>query len=185
MRRSSGGVPFATWSSSNHAPGNGAHMGEMGETCDSRGNSFQSAPQQVLRLEGARKFAINIRLFDPAADGRGWRVELPRVASELDGYPASISRTRDGRTGRSLRRVPGARWGPRSAVKEAAALKSRIATSKKGRGGARHLPYAFTEHGAIRRLMEPPPDPPKDRIGFRPRRGAADGGSSGARGTQV
>jgi phage regulator Rha-like protein len=29
------------------------------------------------------------------------------------------------------------------------ALKSQIATSKRGRGGVRKLPYAFTEHGAI------------------------------------
>src|ERR1700736_6713534 len=28
-------------------------------------------------------------------------------------------------------------------------LKSRFATSKKGRGGRRYPPYAFTEHGAI------------------------------------
>lgn len=28
-------------------------------------------------------------------------------------------------------------------------LKSQLATSKKGRGGVRKLPYAFTEHGAI------------------------------------
>jgi hypothetical protein len=28
-------------------------------------------------------------------------------------------------------------------------LRSQIATSKKGRGGRRYVPYAFTEHGAI------------------------------------
>jgi hypothetical protein len=28
-------------------------------------------------------------------------------------------------------------------------LRSQFATSKAGRGGRRHLPYAFTEHGAI------------------------------------
>jgi len=32
---------------------------------------------------------------------------------------------------------------------EAEALRSQIATSKTGRGGARYLPYAFTEHGAL------------------------------------
>ena len=32
---------------------------------------------------------------------------------------------------------------------EFAALRSQIATSNTGRGGRRHLPYAFTEHGAI------------------------------------
>ena len=32
---------------------------------------------------------------------------------------------------------------------ELKALRSQIVTSKKGRGGARYLPYAFTEHGAI------------------------------------
>lgn len=33
--------------------------------------------------------------------------------------------------------------------KEYASLRLQIATSKKGRGGRRYLPYAFTEHGAI------------------------------------
>ena len=32
---------------------------------------------------------------------------------------------------------------------EAEALRSQIATSKRGRGGRRYAPYAFTEHGAI------------------------------------
>jgi len=34
-------------------------------------------------------------------------------------------------------------------AKEHKALRSQIATSKKGRGGRRYPPYAFTEHGAI------------------------------------
>src|SRR6266404_6132873 len=34
-------------------------------------------------------------------------------------------------------------------AKEHEALRSQIATSKKGRGGRRYPPYAFTEHGAI------------------------------------
>lgn len=32
---------------------------------------------------------------------------------------------------------------------EAGALRSQLATSKRGRGGRRYRPYAFTEHGAI------------------------------------
>ena len=32
---------------------------------------------------------------------------------------------------------------------EAAALRSQLVTSKSGRGGRRHVPFAFTEHGAI------------------------------------
>ena len=32
---------------------------------------------------------------------------------------------------------------------EAEVLRSQIVTSKKGRGGRRYLPYAFTEHGAV------------------------------------
>ncbi len=32
---------------------------------------------------------------------------------------------------------------------EAEVLRSQIATSKPGRGGRRHIPYAFTEHGAV------------------------------------
>ncbi|MGH9503610.1 MAG: ORF6N domain-containing protein [Terriglobales bacterium] len=34
-------------------------------------------------------------------------------------------------------------------AKEHASLRLQIATSKKGRGGRRYPPYAFTEHGAI------------------------------------
>ncbi len=34
-------------------------------------------------------------------------------------------------------------------IKEQDALRSQTATSKKGRGGRRYRPYAFTEHGAI------------------------------------
>ena len=34
-------------------------------------------------------------------------------------------------------------------AKEDQALRLQIATSKKGRGGRRYPPYAFTEHGAI------------------------------------
>jgi len=37
----------------------------------------------------------------------------------------------------------------RLTAKENEALRSQFATSKKGRGGRRYLPYAFTEHGAI------------------------------------
>ena len=36
---------------------------------------------------------------------------------------------------------------------EVAALRSQFAISKKGRGGRRTLPYAFTEHGAIMAQM--------------------------------
>ncbi len=32
---------------------------------------------------------------------------------------------------------------------EASSLRFQIETSKRGRGGRRYLPYAFTEHGAI------------------------------------
>jgi phage regulator Rha-like protein len=37
----------------------------------------------------------------------------------------------------------------RLSAKEDQALRLQIATSKKGRGGRRYPPYAFTEHGAI------------------------------------
>ena len=39
--------------------------------------------------------------------------------------------------------------GPERAQGEAQSLRSQSATSKKGRGGIRRLPYAFTEHGAV------------------------------------
>ena len=73
-----------------------------------------------------------------------------------------------------------------------AALRSQIVTLKRG-AHAKHPPMAFTEHGAILRrlaeidktllehdqalglvwrqiqpLLQPPPDPPKRRIGFNP-----------------
>jgi ORF6N domain len=38
-------------------------------------------------------------------------------------------------------------------AKENEALRSQFATSKKGRGGRRYPPYAFTEHGAIMRPL--------------------------------
>ena len=64
--------------------------------------------------------------------------------------------------------------------REVTRLRSQTVTSKKGRGGRRYLPYAFTEHGAvmaanvllfsqIRRLLKPPPpqpEPKRQRIGF-------------------
>ena len=34
-------------------------------------------------------------------------------------------------------------------TREVRRLKSQIVTSKEGRGGRRHLPYAFAEHGAV------------------------------------
>ena len=34
-------------------------------------------------------------------------------------------------------------------IREVMRLRSQIVTSKKGRGGQRYLPYAFTEHGAV------------------------------------
>ena len=36
-----------------------------------------------------------------------------------------------------------------TASEDGAAMRSQIATSKPGRGGRRHRPYAFTEHGAV------------------------------------
>jgi hypothetical protein len=58
-------------------------------------------------------------------------------------------------------------------TEERDSLTSQIAISKTGRGGRRTLPYAFTEHGALRDiyqklrpLLEPPPAPPKPEIGF-------------------
>jgi len=40
-------------------------------------------------------------------------------------------------------------FGFRLAASEAAALRSQIATSNKGRGGRRYLPFALTEHGVV------------------------------------
>jgi hypothetical protein len=51
---------------------------------------------------------------------------------------------------------------------------SQFATSSASRRGRTYRPWAFTEHGAALRdiyrkllpLLQPPPDPPKRRIGF-------------------
>lgn len=76
---------------------------------------------------------------------RGQRVILSTDLAELYGVPAK-------RLNEQVRRNK-ARFPEdfvfRLSREEAAALRSQIATSKRGRGGARHLPYAFTEHGAI------------------------------------
>lgn len=76
---------------------------------------------------------------------RQQRVILDRDLAELYGVPVrqlnqQVKRNRD--------RFP-ADFTFQLTAKEDEALRSQIVISKKGRGGRRYLPYAFTEHGAI------------------------------------
>jgi len=154
---------------------------------------------------------------------RGLRVLIDADLAELYGVP---TRALNQAVRRNEERFPEDFMFQVTAA-EAAALRSQFVISKKGRGGRRYLPNAFTEHGAImaanvlnstqamkasvlvvrafvrlrrllaanhelagklaeleqrigthdraiqgimkaiRDLMEAPPDPPKERIGFR------------------
>jgi hypothetical protein len=70
----------------------------------------------------------------------------------LDSDLAAIYRLPTGRLNEQFRRnrtrFPGD-FAFRLTHEEAARLRSQFAISKKGRGGRRYLPYAFTEHGAV------------------------------------
>jgi hypothetical protein len=76
---------------------------------------------------------------------RGQKVILD---SELAGlYGVSVKRLNE-QVKRNARRFP-EDFVFQLSAREHTALRSRIATSKSGRGGRRYLPNAFTEHGAI------------------------------------
>lgn len=76
---------------------------------------------------------------------RGHKVILDSDLSEL--YGVSAKRLNE-QVKRNAERFP-ADFMFQLSSKEHNCLRSQIATSKKGRGGRRYLPYAFTEHGAI------------------------------------
>jgi phage regulator Rha-like protein len=76
---------------------------------------------------------------------RGHKVILDSDLAELYGVPA---KRLNEQVKRNAERFP-ADFMFQLSVKEHEYLRSQIATSKKGRGGRRYPPYAFTEHGAI------------------------------------
>jgi len=76
---------------------------------------------------------------------RGQRVILDEDLARI--YGATTTRLNQ-QVKRNVKRFP-ADFVFRLTAEELAALMLQIATSKKGRGGRRKLPYAFTEHGAI------------------------------------
>ncbi len=76
---------------------------------------------------------------------RRQRVILDSDLAEL--YGVTVKRLNQ-QVNRNQERFPADFMFPLSA-KEDQALRLQIATSKKGRGGRRYPPYAFTEHGAI------------------------------------
>ena len=92
---------------------------------------------------------------------RGQRVMLDADLAALYGIPTGRFNEA---VRRNLSRFP-ADFMFRLTNQELAALRSQIATSNPGRGGRRYLPYAFTEHGAMRELMSPP-EPTRRPIGF-------------------
>ena len=76
---------------------------------------------------------------------RGERVVLDRELARIYGVP---TKRLNEAVKRNLNRFP-EDFLIRLSKEECSSLRSQTATSKSGRGGARTLPYAFTEHGAI------------------------------------
>ena len=76
---------------------------------------------------------------------RGQKVMLDSDLAEIYGV---TTRRLNEQVGRNSDRFP-PDFGFQLTTEEFAALMSQIATSKKGRGGRRKLPWVFTEHGAI------------------------------------
>ena len=76
---------------------------------------------------------------------RGQRVMLDSDLAEIYGVPA---KRLNEQVGRNLKRFP-SNFAFQLTEQEWEGLRSQIATSKKGRGGRRYLPWVFTEHGAL------------------------------------
>lgn len=76
---------------------------------------------------------------------RGLRVMLDADLAELYGVP---TKRFNEQVKRNLARFP-VEFMFQLTAEEFRSLRSQIATASPGRGGRRHAPYAFTEHGAI------------------------------------
>ncbi len=76
---------------------------------------------------------------------RGHRVMMDEDLARLYGVP---TKRFNEQVSRNINRFPGD-FAFRLTLKEWNCLRSQFATSNKGRGGRRYLPYAFTEHGVV------------------------------------
>jgi len=93
------------------------------------------------KRRGAPAFAVESRILFL----RHQRVILDADIAELYGAPVKVLNQQ---VKRNRERFP-ADFVFQLTSKEHKLLRSQFVTSKKGRGGRRYLPYAFTEHGAI------------------------------------
>jgi len=93
------------------------------------------------KRRGAPVFSVESRILFL----RHQRVILDSDLAELYGVP--VKRLNE-QVRRNQQRFP-ADFVFQFSVQEHNVLRSQFATSKKGSGGRRYLPYAFTEHGAI------------------------------------
>lgn len=96
---------------------------------------------RMPRRHGAPLFSVESRIFFV----RYQRVILDTDLAELYGVP--VKRLNQQIT-RNQERFP-SDFMFQLTMKEYEVLRLQIATSKRGRGGRRYLPYVFTEHGAI------------------------------------
>jgi hypothetical protein len=91
------------------------------------------------------KLAPARRIEDMIFRVRGLRVMLD---FDLAGIYGVTTKVLNQALKRNLQRFP-SDFAFQLTNQEVATLRSQIVTSKKGRGGRRHLPWVFTEHGAI------------------------------------
>jgi len=105
----------------------------------------QKSTKLLSRVAKRKQLANVPKLDELIREVRGQKVILDTDLARIYGIPTfrfneAIKRNRE--------RFP-EDFMFRRTVAEFAALTSQFAISKKGRGGRRTLPYAFTEHGAI------------------------------------
>jgi len=111
------------------------------QNCDLKMKKQSAKLPDMPGRRGSQLFAVQSRILFL----RQQRVILDVHLAEL--YGVTVKRLNE-QVKRNHERFP-SDFMFRLAIKEERALRSQIATSKKGRGGRRYPPYAFTEHGAI------------------------------------
>ena len=102
-------------------------------------------PAQTRRPTSTRQSATVVLIESSITILRQHRVILDTTLAELYGVPA---KRLNQQVNRNRQRFP-SDFMFQLTAREFAALRLQFATSKKGRGGRRSLPFAFTEHGAI------------------------------------
>lgn len=107
--------------------------------------SLRSQNATSNRLMTKRKAIVGRTVENRILFVRGHKVLLDSDLAEL--YGVSVKRLNE-QVKRNRERFPDD-FMFRLTADEFEALRSQIATSKKSRGGRRHLPFAFSEHGAI------------------------------------